>query len=134
MAIQNIPTFIDHNPNVFLRAKTELSRRQARWSELLQSYDFWWDYRPARTNLADSLSRIDGSVPLPPTVTSTLEPQRGREGEAATSPGPTTMQRRTLLAIHVGFPDPALDVAKTISEGYTDAPECEGSLSYQKGV
>ena len=81
----------DHNPNVFLRTKTELSRRQARWSELLQSYDFWWEYRLGRTNLADSLSRIDGLVPLPTSVTATPEPERGREGRVRNLPDPTTM-------------------------------------------
>ena len=65
----------DHNLNVFLNTKIELSRWQARWSELLQSFDFRWEYRPGRTNLADSLSRIDRLVPLPPSVATTLEPR-----------------------------------------------------------
>ena len=129
----SIVVFIDHNPNVFPRAKTELSRRQARWSERLQSYDFRWESRSARTNLADSLSRIDGSVPLPPSVTTTPEPRRGREGGAATSPGPTTMQRRTLLEILVGFPDSALDVAKTISEGSMTPLSVRGPYPVKKG-
>ena len=38
------------------------------------------------------------------------------------------------MAIHVGFPDSAMDLTKTISEGYVVGTECEGSPSCQKGV
>ena len=48
----------DHYPNTFLKTQPTLNRRQARWSEILQPYDFKWEYRPGRTNLADPLSRI----------------------------------------------------------------------------
>jgi len=34
-----------------------LSKRQARWSEYLQRFNFTWQYRPGRTNVADPLSR-----------------------------------------------------------------------------
>ena len=33
-----------------------LSRRQARWSEYLQTFKFKWLYRPTRCNVADPLS------------------------------------------------------------------------------
>ena len=42
----------------FLKTQPTLNRRQARWSEILQPYDFKWEYRPGRTNVADPLSRI----------------------------------------------------------------------------
>ena len=48
----------DHCPNTFLRTQPTLNQRQARWSEILQPYDFKWEYRPGRTNVADPLSRI----------------------------------------------------------------------------
>ena len=48
----------DHCPNTFLKTQPTLNRRQARWSEILQPYDFKWEYRPGRTNVADPLSRI----------------------------------------------------------------------------
>jgi len=47
----------DHHPNTYLPSQPNLSRRQARWSELLSSYDFGWSYRPGRTNVADPMSR-----------------------------------------------------------------------------
>ena len=47
----------DHNPNTYFQTQQHLSRRQARWSELISSYKFDFLYRPGKTNLADSLSR-----------------------------------------------------------------------------
>ena len=47
----------DHHPLVCLPQQPNLSRRQARWSELLQRYNFQWEYRPGRTNVADPISR-----------------------------------------------------------------------------
>ena len=47
----------DHNPNTHLQTVTSLSRRQARWAEYLQRFQFKWEYRPGRTNVADPLSR-----------------------------------------------------------------------------
>ena len=47
----------DHNPNIYFHTQQHLSRRQARWSELISSFTFDFQYRPGRTNVADSLSR-----------------------------------------------------------------------------
>ena len=52
----------DHEPNTAMRRKTLLTRRQARWSELLESFDFDWQYRAGRCNPADPLSRLPGHV------------------------------------------------------------------------
>ena len=55
----------DHNPNTYFQTQQHLSRRQARWSELISSYKFDFLYRPGKTNLADSLSRQPvGPAPL----------------------------------------------------------------------
>jgi hypothetical protein len=54
----------DHNPNTFLDTQKNLSRRQARWSAFLQRYNFKWEYRPGRTNVADPLSRESAAVSL----------------------------------------------------------------------
>jgi hypothetical protein len=54
----------NHCPNTFFSTLPELNRRQARWLETLQVFDFDWAYRPCRTNVADPLSRI----PVPDTT------------------------------------------------------------------
>lgn len=48
----------DHHPLTHLQTQPAVSRRQARWVEILQSYNWVWQYRPGRTNVADPLSRV----------------------------------------------------------------------------
>ena len=57
--LEGIPfkVITDHNPNTHLQTVSSLSRRQARWAEYLQRFQFTWEYRPGRTNVADPLSR-----------------------------------------------------------------------------
>ena len=50
----------DHNPNTYLQTQPMLSRRQVRWSEYLQNFDFTWMYKPGVNNPADPLSRMPG--------------------------------------------------------------------------
>ncbi|GFR43102.1 hypothetical protein Agub_g3949 [Astrephomene gubernaculifera] len=52
----------DHEPNTALKKQPVLSRRQARWLELLESFAFDWQYRAGKTNPADPLSRFPGHV------------------------------------------------------------------------
>ncbi len=60
----------DHNPNTHLQTQPNLSRRQARWAEYLQRFQFKWEYRAGRTNIADPLSRHpDFAVKLTAMVT-----------------------------------------------------------------
>jgi transposase InsO family protein len=47
----------DHHPNTYFQSQSVLSRRQARWSEYMQRFDYTWEYQPGRTNVADPLSR-----------------------------------------------------------------------------
>jgi hypothetical protein len=47
----------DHCPNTFFDTEVNMSRRQARWSEFLSRFEFDWEYRSGRTNVADPLSR-----------------------------------------------------------------------------
>jgi hypothetical protein len=50
----------DHKCNTFFQSQPNLSRRQARWSEVLQRFGkFHWDYRPGKQNIAYALSRRD---------------------------------------------------------------------------
>jgi len=48
----------DHNPLTYLQTQKTLSRRQARWSEFFQGFDFKWVYKPGANNPADPLSRL----------------------------------------------------------------------------
>ena len=52
----------DHNPLTFLPTQATLSRRQARWSQYLQQFNFKWEYRPGRSNVADPLSRVKATA------------------------------------------------------------------------
>ncbi len=47
----------DHNPLTYLRTQRELSRRQARWAEKLNMFNFDTKYLPGEVNPADMLSR-----------------------------------------------------------------------------
>ncbi|GJP34010.1 hypothetical protein CLOM_g18492, partial [Closterium sp. NIES-68] len=47
----------DHCPNTYFSTQTTLTRRQARWAELLSGFTFEIRYRAGATNLADPLSR-----------------------------------------------------------------------------
>ena len=47
----------DHSPNTFFTTKTLLSPRRTRWAERLSRFQFSWEYRPGRINVADPLSR-----------------------------------------------------------------------------
>ena len=47
----------DHNPLIYLISQPLLSRRQARWLEFFSRFNYKWEYRPGRGNVADPLSR-----------------------------------------------------------------------------
>ena len=47
----------DHSPNTFFATKAVLSSRQARWAERLSRFQFTWENRPGRVNVADPISR-----------------------------------------------------------------------------
>ena len=51
---------IDHNSLKYLQTQPTLSRRQARWAELIAEFDFEIVYRPGKSNVvADALSRLN---------------------------------------------------------------------------
>ena len=62
-----------HKPNTFFDPQPTLSRRQTRWSEYLQHFNFTWEYRPGKTNAAHPLSRNPGYCPDPSLVAHALQ-------------------------------------------------------------
>ncbi|KAJ9531760.1 hypothetical protein QJQ45_021907 [Haematococcus lacustris] len=50
----------DHNPLIYPKTQTNLSRRQARWMEFLARFDHHIEYKPGKGNVADPLSRNPG--------------------------------------------------------------------------
>ena len=59
-ALHDFTLVTDHHPNTYFATQPNLTRRQARWSEKLQEYNFQWQYRPGRHNVADPVSRSPG--------------------------------------------------------------------------
>ncbi|KAJ9524804.1 hypothetical protein QJQ45_024408 [Haematococcus lacustris] len=47
----------DHNPLIYLKTQTNLSRRQARWMEFLARFNHHIEYKSGKGNVADPLSR-----------------------------------------------------------------------------
>ena len=47
----------DHNPLTYFETQKVLSRRLARWQEFLSQFDYEWEYRQGRNNMADPISR-----------------------------------------------------------------------------
>ena len=52
----------DHNPLTFMPTVQNMSRRQVRWSELLQRYPCIWVHRAGKHNVADPISRRPGQT------------------------------------------------------------------------
>ena len=50
----------DHKSLTYWQSQPVMSRRQARWSELLAEYDFDIEYQPGKTNVvADAMTRLN---------------------------------------------------------------------------
>ena len=48
----------DHQPNVTVLTKKDLSSRQCRWMEIFQEFPLTWLYEKGESNIADPLSRL----------------------------------------------------------------------------
>jgi hypothetical protein len=56
---QKFKVITDYKSLTYWQTQPVVSRRQARWTELLAEYDFEMEYRPGKTNVvADALSRV----------------------------------------------------------------------------
>ena len=56
-AVKPVEILTDHHPNTYLQTQANLSRRQARWSEFMQRFDYVWKHVPGSKNMADAISR-----------------------------------------------------------------------------
>jgi hypothetical protein len=54
----------DHKPLIWLQTQPSLSRKQARWLEYMQRFNFKYVFKPGRINVADPLSRIPHATAL----------------------------------------------------------------------
>ena len=99
----------DHKPNTYLDTQPAMSRRQTRWSEYLQRFNFTWEYRPGRTNVADPLGCNPSYGPVFSLLLHALHAQLNvstpartapaREAAKAAAPGPA-------LQSPAALPDP----------------------------
>ena len=78
----------DQKPNTFLDTQPTLSRRQTRWSEYLQRFNFNWEYRLGITNVADPLSRNPSYRPATSHVAHALCAQLCVTTRSKTTPTP----------------------------------------------
>lgn len=137
----NFTIVSDHHPLTHLQTQPTVSRRQARWVEILQSYNWDWQYRPGRINVADPLSRV--IIPLnrihvhlcalvpqrqserlrnkrptlshPPEIPLPLPPKRpklSKAGQALPLVPPTTVQLPDPLTL------PPMDLLSQLVEAY----------------
>ena len=52
----------DHSPLTFMPTAQSMSRRQVRWSELLQRFPCTWEHRAGKNNVADPISTRPGQT------------------------------------------------------------------------
>ena len=109
---EQVTLVTDHHPNTCLPTQPLLNRRQARWSEMLQRFNFNWVYRPGRQNVADPVSRI------PPSA-----------GSEATEMGSYHLGTISHAPSALGIDHPVWPPAEQIIKGYT----IDCSISNQAG-
>jgi len=93
----------DHNPLVHLPTQPVLSRRQVRWSENLQRFDFTWQYRPGRVNVADPVSRCPDNIrvlTMRLMVTTRNKGQRAAPRPRSPSPPPKRQAKKKCAQTH----------------------------------
>jgi hypothetical protein len=84
--------YTDHQPLTYMDSKDSLSRRQVRWAEELQRYNFKWNYKKGATNVADPLSRLPTMHPFMAATT------RSQNINTATKPKPEQTHAQKPLA------------------------------------
>ena len=66
LAKDHLTLVTDHSPLTFMPTVQNMSRRQVRWSELLQRFPCTWEHRAGKSNVADPISRRPGDRPIIP--------------------------------------------------------------------
>ena len=75
----------DHEPNTWFGSQKVLTPRLCRWYERIRSFDFDWEYRPGRINVADPLSRCPAFLNV---LLAAVLTRAGRANEPALSSPP----------------------------------------------
>lgn len=70
----------DNRGVTFLKSKSGLSKREARWAEFLAEFDVTFIHRPGRENIADALSRLQSAAPEEQS-TATADPNGEPDGK-----------------------------------------------------
>lgn len=109
---KEVHVYTDHKPNTTFVSNPMLTRRQARWTEELQSYNLQFHYKPGAQNVvADALSRYPVGPPAP--EDDVFQKQAGTE---RTLLGVITASTVTKRAKQLATADTFLDKVK---RGYT---------------
>ena len=74
----------DHQPNTWFGSQKVLTPRLSRWYEKLRGFDFEWQYKPGRINVADPLSRHPAFVSVLLAVVTRSAAKAGQENPSAT--------------------------------------------------
>ena len=113
----------DHKPNTWFDSMKVLTPRLCRWYERIRSYDFDWEYRPGRINVADPLSRHPAflNVLMAVSTRSTVAPEAA-QATPAEPPRRHVREVRSMLegARGVERPRVALDVTPAVEPAPLD--------------
>jgi hypothetical protein len=130
--VEGIPFTVvtDHNPLIHLQTQPNLSRRQARWAEYLQRFNFTWAYRPGRDNVADPLSRhplfftrVQSQIRLCNIRTSARLQQKALRKEAELTDPPDPAPARQAKPVKRSREEPVkVHVVQEPTEDQNDAP------------
>ena len=126
----------DHNSLIWLQTQPMLSRKQARWMELMSRFHYKWEYWPGRINVADPISRnpslslaqifIAAVTTRGQTATRTpnVVPGRADLSRSGPKPGRSGRPRGRPRGSKSGTPVPPMrtDILTRVAQGYITDP------------